>query len=208
MDFLWSLLCEVILFFFIKLFKTNNTNHAKYCQQCFAFDMLSDLWQKRVKNFWEKIYWVPCARLVKFSPFVCLLVVAVYSCFCYHAFCETKIYVLTMQTCSADVQLYSGRVDYELSCLALAERRLASARRRWSCVGEDTRHDNHYTACLEQSTGRDPLQSQPISGCLQTFTQNSLLYSVFLLTLFIITFSPHAVDIVKCPWSIFLFTTL
>jgi len=33
--------------------------------------MLSDLWQKRVKKFWEKIYWVPCA----FFPllFACLL---------------------------------------------------------------------------------------------------------------------------------------
>jgi len=46
---------------------------------------------------------------------------------------------------------------------------------------------------------------QPISGCLQTFTQNSLLYSVFLLTLFLITFSPRAVDTVKCPWSSFFF---
>ena len=53
------------------------------------------------------------------------------------------------------------------------------------------------TARLEQSAGRDP--SQPISDCLQTFTQNSLLYSVFLLSLFLLTFSPRAVDIVKCP---------
>jgi len=51
--------------------------------------------------------------------------------------------------------------------------------------------------------------SQPISGCLQTFTENSLLYSVFLLTLFLITFSPRAVDIVKCPWSsFFIYDTL
>jgi len=49
----------------------------------------------------------------------------------------------------------------------------------------------------QQSAGRDP--SQPISDCLQTFTENSLLYSVFLLTLFLITFSPRADDIVKCP---------
>ena len=53
------------------------------------------------------------------------------------------------------------------------------------------------TARLEQSAGRDLLQS--ISGCLQTFTQNSRLYSVFLLTLFLITFSPCADDIAKCP---------
>ena len=36
--------------------------------------------------------------------------------------------------------------------------------------------------CLEQSAGCD--LSQPISGCLQTFTENSLVDSVFLLTLF------------------------
>jgi len=33
------------------------------------------------------------------------------------------------------------------------------------------------TARLEQSAGRNP--SQPIFGCLQTFIENSLLYSVF-----------------------------
>ena len=59
------------------------------------------------------------------------------------------------------------------------------------------------TARLEQSAGRDP--SQSISGCLQTFIENSLLYSVFLLTLFLITFSTCAVDTVKCPWSSFFF---
>ena len=53
------------------------------------------------------------------------------------------------------------------------------------------------TARLEQSAGRD--QSQPISDCLQTFTENSLLCPVFLLTLFLITFSPRAVQIVKFP---------
>jgi len=64
-------------------------------------------------------------------------------------------------------------------------------------------NDYRSTARLEQSAGRDP--SQHISGCLQTFTQNSLLYSVFLLTLFLITFNPRAVDIVKCPWSSFFY---
>ena len=36
------------------------------------------------------------------------------------------------------------------------------------------------TARLEQSARRDPLQ--PIAGCLEMFTENSLLYPVFLLT--------------------------
>jgi len=68
-------------------------------------------------------------------------------------------------------------------------------------------NDYRSTARLEQSAGCDP--SQHISGCLQTFTQNSLLYSVFLLTLFLITFNPRAVDIVKCPWSsFFIYDTL
>jgi len=50
------------------------------------------------------------------------------------------------------------------------------------------------TVHLEQSTGtgRDP--SQPISGYHQTFTENSLLYSMFLLTL-LITFSPRTVKL-------------
>ena len=43
------------------------------------------------------------------------------------------------------------------------------------------------------------------TGCLQTFAENSLFYLVFLLTLFLITFSPRAVDIVKCPWSSFFY---
>jgi len=37
------------------------------------------------------------------------------------------------------------------------------------------------------------------------FSENSLLYSVFLLTLFLITFSPRAVNIVKCPSSSFFY---
>ena len=67
-------------------------------------------------------------------------------------------------------------------------------RRRSDCRASRHTADHHYhhragdatfnsgrprlrrrsTARLEQSAGRDP--SQPISGCLQTFTENSLLY--------------------------------
>jgi len=32
--------------FFMKLFKTSNINNVKYCQECFSFDMPSDLWRK------------------------------------------------------------------------------------------------------------------------------------------------------------------
>jgi len=39
---------------FMKLFKTNNIDHVKYCQHRFSFDMPSDLWQKRVKAFENK----------------------------------------------------------------------------------------------------------------------------------------------------------
>ena len=53
---------------------------------------------------------------------------------------------------------------------------------RRTTMGAGPRLRRRSTARLQQSAGRDP--SQPISGCLQTFTQNSLLYSVFLLTLF------------------------
>ena len=66
-------------------------------------------------------------------------------------------------------------------------------------------HRLHRIARLNNGT----LSRAAIPGCLQTFTQNSLLYSVFLLTLFLITFSPRAVDIVKCPWSsFFIYDTL
>ena len=64
----------------------------------------------------------------------------------------------------------------------------------------------HSTARLKQSVRRDPLQL--ISGCLQTFTENSLLYPEFLLIIVFITFSLRVVNTVKCPWSNFLlFTT-
>ena len=36
----------VINWFFIKLFKTSDMRNVKYCQQCFSFDMPSDLWEK------------------------------------------------------------------------------------------------------------------------------------------------------------------
>jgi len=68
---------------------------------------------------------------------------------------------------------------------------------RSTTMGAGPRLRRRSTARLEQSAGRDP--SQPIHGCLQTLTENSLLYSVFLLAFFLITFSPRAVDIVKCP---------
>jgi len=55
---------------------------------------------------------------------------------------------------------------FTLACAALAAR---------CCAALVTTQE--ATARLEQSAGRDP--SQPISGCLQTFTENSLLYSVF-----------------------------
>jgi len=68
---------------------------------------------------------------------------------------------------------------------------------RRATMGAGPRLRRRSTAPLEQSAGRDP--SQPTPDCLQTLTENSLLYSVFSLTLFIITFSPRAVDIVRCP---------
>jgi len=44
----------VINRFFIKLFKASNINNVKYCQECFSFDMPSDLWRKRVTKFENK----------------------------------------------------------------------------------------------------------------------------------------------------------
>jgi len=44
----------VINRFFMKLLKTSNINNVKYCQECFSFDMPSDLWRKRVANFERK----------------------------------------------------------------------------------------------------------------------------------------------------------
>jgi len=44
----------VINRFLMKLFKTGNINNVEYCQECFSFDMPSDLWRKRVTNFESK----------------------------------------------------------------------------------------------------------------------------------------------------------
>jgi len=44
----------VINRFFMKLFKTSDMHIVKYCQQCFSFDMPSDLWEKRVSTFERK----------------------------------------------------------------------------------------------------------------------------------------------------------
>jgi len=38
----------------MKLFKTCNVNLVKYCQECFSFEMPSDLWRKRVTKFESK----------------------------------------------------------------------------------------------------------------------------------------------------------
>jgi len=38
----------------MKLLKTSNINLVNYCQECFSFDMTSDLWRKRVTKFKSK----------------------------------------------------------------------------------------------------------------------------------------------------------
>jgi len=45
----------------MKLFRTSNINIVKYCQECFSFDVPSDLWRKRVTNF-EAFQGERCSR--------------------------------------------------------------------------------------------------------------------------------------------------
>ena len=58
----------------MKLFKANRVNidHVKYCQECFSFEMPSDLWRKRVTKFDSKFpdFYVK-VQLSFFSFFVC-----------------------------------------------------------------------------------------------------------------------------------------
>jgi len=42
--------------FFMKLFKTNNLDVVRVCQQYFSFEMLSSLWKKRLALFDDKIF--------------------------------------------------------------------------------------------------------------------------------------------------------
>jgi len=44
----------VIHRFFMKLFKTSDMHIVKYCQQCFSFDMPSDMSEKRARTFERK----------------------------------------------------------------------------------------------------------------------------------------------------------
>ena len=44
----------LMCFLFIKLFKASDMHIVKYCQQCFSFDMPSDLWEKRARTFERK----------------------------------------------------------------------------------------------------------------------------------------------------------
>jgi len=58
----------------MKLFKTNDINNVKYCQECFSFDMPSDLWRKRVTNF-ESKFTVFCLKVcLSFFLLFCLIV--------------------------------------------------------------------------------------------------------------------------------------
>jgi len=67
---------------------------------------------------------------------------------------------------------------------------------RRTTMGAGPRLRRRSTARPEQSAGRDP--SQLISGHLQTLSENLLIARVFINIVFI-TFSPRAVNIVKCP---------
>jgi len=60
----------------MKLFKTNDINNVKYCQECFSFDMPSDLWRKRVTNF-ESKFTAFCLK-VYLSFFLFCLIVLLY----------------------------------------------------------------------------------------------------------------------------------
>jgi len=64
---------------------------------------------------------------------------------------------------------------------------------------------SHRAGDATYNNGRRTAPSQhPISGCLQTFTENSLLYLLFLLTFFFLLLLDHAswqCKLVKCPWS-------
>jgi len=77
------------LVFDLKLFKTSNINHAKYCQERFSFALPSDLWQKRVTKFDSKFtdFYVKVS-LSFFSFFVCLfccILCLLYFMLLYHA---------------------------------------------------------------------------------------------------------------------------
>ena len=82
----------------MKLFKTNNTDHVKYCQHCdcFCFDMPSDLWQKRVKAFESKFSemytGLPWLSYVLFGLLLYLFIVYLFFCIIATIIGEIKIY--------------------------------------------------------------------------------------------------------------------
>jgi len=75
----------------MNVFKTSNINVVKYCQECFSFDMPSDLWRKRVSkfeskftDFYVKVYLSFFSRF-SFACFVVYYACCI-SCYCYHDF--------------------------------------------------------------------------------------------------------------------------
>ena len=72
----------------MKLFKTCNINLVQYCEECFSFDMPSDLWRKRVTNFESKFtdFYMKVQLNLFLFLFACFAVyyACCYSCYCYH----------------------------------------------------------------------------------------------------------------------------
>jgi len=65
------MLAILLIDFFVKLLKTRNISHVRYCQECFSSDNMitSGLWQKR-----EEIYLFLRENVIKFFPsFACLV---------------------------------------------------------------------------------------------------------------------------------------
>jgi len=97
---------------------------------------------------------------------------------------QYKLCVLVYQCVQGSAPSYRQNAIYPVAS-AESRLRLRSASSadlivpatRRTTMGAGPRLRRRSTARLEHSAGRDP--SQSISGCLQTFTENSLLYPEF-----------------------------
>jgi len=112
-----------------------------------------------------------------------------------HSYCTGLPAAMTTSLGLQVVQTHTSYLQNAICPVASAEsRRCLRSASRADLIVPATQHTTMGAGprLRRRSTARLPgtvcPASQPISGCLQTFTENSLLYLLFLLTFFFITF--------------------
>jgi len=150
----------------------SNYNHNEQRSELGAWDKRTDGLENRITPLLADLHWLRIPQRIHYK--LCVLV--------YQCVQGSALSYLQNTICPVASAESRRRLRYVSSA------DLIVPATRCTTMGAGPRLRRRSTARLEQSAGRDP--SQPIAGCLQTLSENLLLYPVFLFTLFLSLLNP------------------